>query len=93
MLKSSLDNAMQHLANLKNKNKNATLEASSNDGQKNVLKQGSKINRPAAYDAAMMSQLAAGGASSIQSKPGITLPSLATVGPIPPLCVARFSKS
>ena len=71
MLKSSLDNAMQHLANLKNKNKNATLEASSNDGQKNVLKQGSKINRPAAYDAAMMSQLAAGGASSIQSKPGI----------------------
>lgn len=71
MLKSSLENAMQHLANLKIKNKNATIEGSSSGGQKNALKQGGKISRPAAYDAPGMSQQAAAGPSSIQSKPGI----------------------
>lgn len=71
-IKSSLDSAMKHLADLKIKNEHAALENKGIDGQKTALTQSGKMDRPAAYDAAKKPQQPAGDESrKTQPKSGV----------------------
>ena len=72
IIKGSPDSAMRRLADMEIKNEYATQKNNSSAGQKATLTQGDKIGRPAAYDAAKISQQAGWDASNkIQPKLGI----------------------